>query len=275
MRKGPIFIFIGIALALLSVPMLLGFTLYDQRTVSSFDFEELDEEYGSVELVYTFEDLGSGKIIVSSRSILAAGDLEVRVTREDDGEIIDEYVMKPGMITWEKRETKVRQGGDYTLSIIVPTDERWLIDMNARFSGDYSTLGLISAVLGFPTFLLAGIAGIVLGLIRVYRTKRGLDEEKGTEYDRSHGEHITYVDEKKEEYETYETSPRREELWIDPSSNPYDEVPEDYYDQKRKESKAFSGKWHQRWGEEIEDRLSGAGRGDAERSSDRNRGSER
>jgi len=258
MRKGPIFILIGIAMAFLSVPLLLGFTLYDHRTISTYEF---DEEYwgeGDVELTYTFEDVRPGKLTISSRSFLSDETLEVSITDEDRGRVVSDFEMDPGLFRWEKKETKIRDGGDYRLSIIVDEEERWLIEITAQYSANYSTLGLLSAVLGFPIFLLIGIVGICYGSIKVYRKRRGIEGGMVLTYDDQYEEHISYgekMDQRREEYDDYETSPRRKELWFGPPRNPYDNLPDDYFQQKRKESQAFGRKWHQKWGDELEDRL--------------------
>jgi len=269
MWKGPIFILIGIAMALLSVPMLFGFTLYDQRTVSSYEFDDDYLDSGIIELTYTFKDIKPGKLILTSRGFLASGTLEVKITNDDTGEVADEYELDPGTFTWEKGETKIKREGDYTMSIIMDEEERWLIEINAKYSGDYSTLGLMSAVLGFPIFLLVGIGGTCYGSVMVYRKRKGIEEGAVITYDEQYEEHISYVEKKKEEYEEYETSPRRKELWFEPATNPYDDIPDDYYELKRKESQAFGRKWHQRLGDDLEERLMKR----SEKGTDRKKGS--
>jgi hypothetical protein len=261
MWKGPIILTIGIVLAFLSVPFILGYTLYDERTVRMYDFDdtesgEYDSEIPYTRYTHTFEDLSPGTITVKARDIYyGSGEVQVVITDLGNGEMITEYELDPGLILWGEKETTIERSSDYEIEVTVSEELGSYIEFEVEYSARYSKLSLVSALLGFPAFLIAGISGIIWGSVLIYRKKRGIEKKPEARYDDMYEGEESYEDEKKEEWEEYETSPRRKELWFEPVTNPYDDVSPDYYSRKAAEGKAFSKRWHQRWGDEIEERL--------------------
>jgi hypothetical protein len=257
MRKGPIIIIIGVLLALISIPMLFAYTLFDERTVSRWEFEEDHESEEEVVYTYTFEDLDPGRIVVKSRGIFFdVENIHVEIINEGKGDTIEEYDLTPGYLFWEEEDTVLEKRGDYLIRITVDESTGGAPDFQVEYTAQYSQLGLIIAVMGFPTFLIAGAAGIIWGSSKIYRQRKGFDKGPKVEFDAKYEGVPTFHDEKKEEWEEYETSPRRKELWYEPATNPYDDVPADYYSRKAAEAKAFNRKWHQRWGDDLEGGIS-------------------
>lgn len=256
MRKGPIIIIIGIALALLSVPFALGYTLYDERTLELDDLEEYDSDLERTVYKYEFKDLPPGKITVrADDSYYGSGNIQVVIEDEDHGEVIDEYELDPNEFFWDEEDTFIRSKGDYELTITVYESLGSNIDVQVKYSGKYSRDGLISAILCFPSFLIAGICLTIWGAVMVYRKKRGHDKEPAAVNRNKDRPDVAYEDDKRKGWDEYRTSPRRREIWFESLANPYDDVPTDYYSKKMSEAEAFNQRWHQRLGDDMENKI--------------------
>jgi hypothetical protein len=184
MRKGPIILGIGILLVVLSLPLALAYTLYEEENVDMGDFEEDwdHEEYDTV-YTYTFEKVGPGKITVSARSFFFTSDpIRVRIIDEDrSGEVIANYELEGGTLFWEDRSTVIDHEGDYTVWIGTYEDEFFDGEFRAKYSGRYSMAGLLSFILGFPIFLITGLVLIVVGSFSIYRSTTKDEGEPGYE----------------------------------------------------------------------------------------------
>ncbi|MEA3557799.1 MAG: hypothetical protein U9R75_00940 [Candidatus Thermoplasmatota archaeon] len=169
MRKGPVFLGIGVVLILVSIPTAFALTLYDSREVPKNDFIEDYNDDGSY--YYTFKDIGPGTITIKTRSVfLATGELQIRL-EDSQGRIIRSSEMGVGSFLGNELEMEIDSRGTYTLYLTIE-DETGYTNFDATYTSKNSNFGLFTFILGFPLFLLSGLISLIVGIVLIVRFKR-------------------------------------------------------------------------------------------------------
>ncbi|MFW3147240.1 MAG: hypothetical protein ACMUIE_10575 [Thermoplasmatota archaeon] len=209
MRKGPVFLGIGVLLVLLAVPTGLAGLLYEKQTAEKSDFNiDEDFDYGDATFTYTFKDIGPGEIKVSARGLAffsTALDVEIL---DKGGDPIKVFVLTPGALFSNEESVDIDEKGDYTVKIYIEEGHE-LIEFQATYTSNYWMFGLFSLICAMPLFLLAGIISMVVGFISFRREMKGEEEEEEgvPEEEEIDYDHLDEWDDELED--EYEPPPRR------------------------------------------------------------------
>lgn len=167
MRKGPLFLGIGVFLILISIPTALAFTLYDSKEIRKHDFVEEDDH----SFYFEFDDIGPGKITIEGRSMFLSSDVLMIRLEDKDGRLIFTDEMGVGGLFGSDVEIDIKDKGDYKLIIEVESEPE-LTDFQVTYTGKNSTFGLLMFIIGFPLFLISGLISGIVGIVLMVRFKR-------------------------------------------------------------------------------------------------------
>ncbi|MFO8050216.1 MAG: hypothetical protein R6V01_00770 [Thermoplasmatota archaeon] len=169
MRKGPIFLGIGVALVLISIPTAFAYTLYESKEVPKYEFVQSSDNEN--EFYYEFGDLGPGTLTIKGSVMILETDVLHITLRDSRGRTVRKAEMGISGIFGSSATIEVDSGGTYTLYISIENDPE-ITDFKVTYTGEHSNFGLMTFIIGFPLFLLSGAISLIVGIVLTVRFKR-------------------------------------------------------------------------------------------------------